>query len=222
PKVIVHLAPGNNNESLARLRHGESDLAIVSTGNHPPDADIALPLYRWERVVVVPTWHRLAQLNRPLTLHDLAEFPLISYESSRDRDSSLRRAFERQDLEPTIAMTAPDGDLIKTYVRTGQGVGILAEMAVGEPDDNLVSLAADGLFPTCTAWLLLRRDRLLRDYALAFVNELLPHIHGNDLRRILDEAAAHNGAVPHWRDSANALSLRGGGVVAEAPISQRA
>ncbi|MBL8269332.1 LysR family transcriptional regulator, partial [Steroidobacter sp.] len=47
PKVIVHLAPGNNNESLARLRHGESDLAIVSTGNHPPDADIALPLYRW-------------------------------------------------------------------------------------------------------------------------------------------------------------------------------
>lgn len=200
PKVAVHLAPGGNSESLARLRTGESDLAIVSTGHQPPEADVALPLYRWERVVVAPSWHPLAKLGRLLQLRDLVQVPLISYESSRDRDSSLRRAFSQAGIEPTIAMTAPDADLIKTYVRAGQGVGILAEMAVGEADEALTTIAADGLFPTCTAWLLLRRDRLLRDYTLAFVNDLLPHIHSRDLRHILDGAAAYSGTTPHWRD----------------------
>lgn len=200
PRVAVHLAPGSNSESLARLRTGESDLAIISTGNHAPEADVVLPLYRWERVVVVPAGHRLAQLDRPLQLQDLTQVPLISYESSRDRDSSLRRAFGQAGIEPTIAMTAPDADLIKTYVRAGQGVGILAEMAIGEADDNLTTLAADGLFPSCTAWLLLRKDRLLRDYTLAFINDLLPHIHTRDLRRILDEGTAYSGMTPHWRD----------------------
>jgi LysR family cys regulon transcriptional activator len=200
PRVIVHLSPAGNTESLARLRHGESDLAIISTGHAPPEADIALPLYRWNRVVVAPAGHRLALLPRPLRLQDLARWPLISYESSRDRDSSLRRAFQQQSLEPAIAMTAPDADLIKTYVRAGQGIGILAEMAVGEPEEDLVTLAADDLFPTCTAWLLLRRDRLLRDYALAFIGYLLPHVHCNDLRRTLDRSGPCNWDIPHWRD----------------------
>ncbi|WP_116812512.1 LysR substrate-binding domain-containing protein [Steroidobacter cummioxidans] len=201
PKVTVHLAPGSNSESLARLRSGEVDLAIVSTGTQPPDADVTLPLYRWERVVVVPTQHRLARLPRPLELRDLAEVPLISYESSRDRDSSLRLAFQQAQIEPVIAMTAPDADLIKTYVRAGQGVGILAEMALGEPDDQLAAITADGLFPTCTAWLLLRRDRLLRDYTLALIGDLLPHIHAGDLRSVLDGSATYSGPIPHWRDS---------------------
>lgn len=201
PKVTVHLAPGSNSESLARLRTGESDLAIISTGDQPPEVDLALPLYRWERVVVAPAGHRLTRLNRPLQLRDLQDVPLISYESSRERESSLRRAFNQAGIEPTIAMTAPDADLIKTYVRAGQGVGILAEMAVGEPDGSLATIAADGLFPSCTAWLLLRRDRLLRDYTLAFVKGLLPHIHRRDLRNILDEDATYLGPIPHWRDS---------------------
>ncbi|HEY0686120.1 MAG TPA: LysR substrate-binding domain-containing protein [Steroidobacter sp.] len=200
PAVTVHLSPGNNSESQARLRSGESDLAIISTGAQAPDADMALPLYRWERVVVVPARHRLAQLPRPLQLNDLAHLPLISYESSRDSDSSLRRAFRQAGIDPIIAMTAPDADLIKTYVRAGQGIGILAEMAVGELDEDLVTLAADGLFPTCTAWLLLRRDRLLRDYALAFINDLLPHLHSADLRYVIEEALEYSGPIPHWRD----------------------
>lgn len=204
PKVTVHLAPGSNSESLARLRNGESDLAIISTGHRAPEADVALPLYRWERVVVTPASHDLALLNRPLQLRDLAHMPLISYESSRDRDSSLRRAFKQAGIEPTIAMTAPDADLIKTYVRAGQGIGILAEMAIDEPDEQLATIAADGLFPTCTAWLLLRKDRVLRDYTLAFINELLPHIHGSDLRQILDRARTYGGPIPDWRDSVRA------------------
>ena len=72
-----------------------------------------------------------------MKLIDLADQPLISYESSTRPGSSLQRAFAKVGLEPNIALTALDADLIKTYVRAGLGVGLLAEMAVNASDTDL-------------------------------------------------------------------------------------
>lgn len=198
PQVAVHLAPGGDGESLRRLASGDADMAILSSGDAAPAADVALPLYRWERAVVVPGRHPLTALGRPLELADLAGLPLVSYESSRAADSSLRRTFVAAGLEPSIAMTARDGDLIKTYVRAGLGVGILAEMAVGPSDEGLVALPAAGLLPTCTTWLLLRRDRLLRDYGLAFIANLTPHLRNDELKRALQEGETPSCEPPDW------------------------
>jgi LysR family cys regulon transcriptional activator len=217
PDVVVHLAPGGNAASLGQLKNDEADVAIISTGNRPPEAEIALPLFRWERVVVVPTGHPLTRLSRALRLSDLASLPLVSYESSRERESSLRIAFEEQGLEPTIALTARDADLIKTYVRTGHGVGVLAEMAVGAAEDGLVALSADALFATCTTWAVLRRDRLPRDYTLAFIGELLPHVHPLDLRELAAGSKPYCGAVPHWRE-AHYLSAAARGATLEGVV----
>lgn len=198
PEVAVHLAPGGDGESLRRLASGDADMAILSSGDAAPAADVALPLYRWERTVLVPARHPLAALARPLKIPDLAGIPLVSYESSRAADSSLRRAFAAAGLEPAIAMTARDGDLIKTYVRAGMGVGILAEMALGPEDGDLAALPGGGLLPTCTTWLLLRRDCLLRDYALAFMAALMPDVTGEDLRRVLQEEQPLPYRPLHW------------------------
>jgi len=202
PEVAVHLAPGGDADSLRQLARGEVDLAIVSTGGQAPGADIALPLYRWDRVIVVPARHRLTRLGRAITLQDLALEPLVSYESSRDRTSSLRTAFAQVGVEPTITMTARDADLIKTYVRAGHGVGIVAEMVVDGPDPDLAVIPADGLFPTCTTWLLLRREPVLREFTFAFIGDLLPQVHVADLRRLLgeQEGADQRIEAPHWRD----------------------
>src|SRR5699024_1873298 len=121
---------------------------------------------------------------------------------SHRADSSLRRAFEDQGLTPRITCTARDADLIKTYVRTGLGVGILAEMAM-LPQDNadLTVLPVVWLLPTCTTYLLLRRDRLLRDFTSAFITTLPPQLDRFDLRRsLLDEANFKRPPPPHWRD----------------------
>ena len=200
PQVAVHLAPGGDGEALARLAHGDADLAIVSSAGAPPPADLALPLYRWDRVVLVPRAHPLAALKRALTLADLAAHPLVSYESSREPESSLRRAFVAAGLEPNVVMTARDADLIKTYVRAGLGVGILAEMAIMPDDADLVALPADALLPQCTAWLLLRQDRVLRDYTEALITRLLPQLKPRELRRALDDGEELKLEPAHWRE----------------------
>ncbi|HEY4555555.1 MAG TPA: LysR family transcriptional regulator [Lysobacter sp.] len=182
PQMSVHLQPGGEGEVLDLLARGEADVAVISTTGETPAGGIAVPLFRWRRVVLVPRGHELA--DAPPTLEQLAAMPLVSYESSVRADSSLRRAFAGSGLEPRIAMTARDADLIKTYVRAGLGVGLLAEMAVGADDlQALRALPAPDVIPECIAWAVLPRERVLRDYTLSLLTAVAPQLDRTDLRR---------------------------------------
>ena len=185
PQLSIHLQPSADGDVLTQLARGEADLALISTAGDVPADGIAIPLFRWRRVVLLPRAHPLAQIGTP-TLADLAAYPLVSYESSIRPDSSLRRAFATRGLEPQLAMTARDADLIKTYVRAGIGVGLLAEMAVSAiQDGDLVALPAPDAIPECTAWAVLPRERVLRDYTVELLVALAPQLDRHDLRRTL-------------------------------------
>ncbi|OOG55870.1 CysB family transcriptional regulator [Rhodanobacter sp. B05] len=201
PQVSVHLEPTRDADVLARLEAGQVDLAIISSAGAAPSSGISLPAYHWQRVIVTPSGHALAARARPPSLTDLAALPLVSYDSSLRPDSSLRRAFAAVGLEPQIAMTAGDADLIKTYVRAGMGVGILAEMAVHDGDADLDALPADHLFAPCTTWVVLRRDSVLREYTLAFIELFAPHLRRREVARVMagDPAGATWTHVPQWR-----------------------
>jgi len=206
PQVSVHLEPTRDADVLARLEGGQVDLAIISSAGTAPASGIAFPAYRWQRVIVAPDGHPLAGRGAPPTLAELAALPLVSYDSSLRPESSLRRAFEEAGLTPQIAMTAGDADLIKTYVRAGLGVGILAEMAMQQGDADLHALPADQLFASCTTWVVVRRDSVPREYTLAFIQLFAPHLGRHELRRVLageppDDAWAN---VPHWRERRDA------------------
>ena len=186
PQLSIHLQPSADGDVLTQLARGEADLALISTAGDVPADGIAIPLFRWRRVVLLPRAHPLAQIGTPPTLADLAAYPLVSYESSIRPDSSLRRAFATRGLEPQLAMTARDADLIKTYVRAGIGVGLLAEMAVSAiQDGDLVALPAPDAIPECTAWAVLPRERVLRDYTVELLVALAPQLDRHDLRRTL-------------------------------------
>jgi hypothetical protein len=74
-----------------------------------------------------------------------------------------------------VVFTAEDPEVIKTYVRRGMGIGIVACMAFDpDKDDGLVSINASHLFPSCTTWIGFRRDRFLRDYMVAFLELMVP------------------------------------------------
>jgi DNA-binding transcriptional LysR family regulator len=126
-------------------------------------------------------------------LRELSALPLVSYESSRRPESSLQRAFASADLPMQLAMTAHDADLIKTYVRAGLGVGILAEMAISNNDTDLHALPAPDALPECVTWAVLPRGRVLRDFTLRLLRELAPQIDPIDVRRVV----AGN-AEPAW------------------------
>jgi LysR family transcriptional regulator, cys regulon transcriptional activator len=186
PQLSIHLQPSADADVLQQLARGEADLALISTAGEPPADGIAVPMFRWRRVVLVPSSHPLATKGTPPTLAELAAQPLVSYESSLRPESSLRRAFASAGSEPQLAMTARDADLIKTYVRAGLGIGLLAEMAVSTiHDKDLVALPAPDAVPECTAWAVLPRERVLRDYTVDLLVALAPQIDRHDLRRVI-------------------------------------
>jgi len=75
--------------------------------------------------------------------------------------------------------------VIKTYVRLGLGVGIVASVAI-EPahDADLVVLDASHLFPIHTTWVGFRRGTLLRNFAYDFMQLFGPHL----TRALIDKA----------------------------------
>lgn len=186
PEVSVHLQQAGESQALDLLSQGDADIAIISTAGDQPQAGLAVPLYRWRRLVLVPRGHALDQAGRVPGMDELATQPLISYESSTRPESSLQRAFSSVALTPTIALTALDADLIKTYVRAGLGVGVLAEMSINASDTDLRAWAAPAAISECVAWAVLPRERVLRDYALELVHALAPQIDRRDLRRVLE------------------------------------
>jgi len=203
PDVNVHLSL-TQDRAMRRLEQDEHDLAIISAAKDLAPADFALPLYRWKRVGLAPAGHVLAHLGRPVTLADLAEHPLIAY--GADSDSSLVQAFEDQELSAQFAYATQDSEVIKTYVRSGLGVGIVAEMALANTPSDLVTIDLGDLFPACTTWAVLRRDRVLRDYVVDFLTLLAPHLRARDLQRLVRSGyRPAQSLAPTW----SALSERG-------------
>src|SRR5690606_1265781 len=170
---------------------------------------LAVPLYGWRRVLLVPASHPLAGLQRAPTLAELATHPLISYESSTRPDSSMRRAFASVGVEPQLAMTARDANLIKTYVRAGLGAGLLAGMAVGPREDqDLRILPAPAGIPECITWAVIPRGRVLREYALTLLHRVAPQLDRRDLRRVLEgNMEANWPKPPGWQELSQSISL---------------
>ncbi|MDE2407036.1 MAG: LysR family transcriptional regulator [Xanthomonadaceae bacterium] len=193
PQVSVDLFAAGDAEVLEKL--DEADFGMISTaGSTPQTNGIAVPLFRWQRVLLVPKSHPLVAKGRAPSLLELSRFPLISYESSTLPESSLQRAFAAAGVTPQIAMTARDANLIKTYVRTGLGAGLLAEMAVNmREDDDLRVIPAPLELPECITWAIVPRGRVLREYALELLQGLAPQIDRQDLRRILE-----GNQLPSW------------------------
>jgi LysR family cys regulon transcriptional activator len=138
---------------------------------------VLLPCYEWDRIVLVPDGHELAKTNESLTIEMLSRFPLVTYVFSLTGESSFKKAFTDKGLEPDVVFTARDADIIKTYVRMGMGVGVVAAMAWECGDKNdMVAIDATGLFPRITTWIGFRRDSVLRGYMVDFAALFAPHL----------------------------------------------
>jgi LysR family transcriptional regulator, cys regulon transcriptional activator len=183
PDVKLHLQQGTSEQIAEMVAQDRIDFAIA-TGSEDRFGDLTvLPCYRWRRVIVVPKTHPLASQGR-LTLRALAAHPIITYSFSFTGPSSLHEAFDKADLVPDIAITARDSDVIKTYVRLGLGVGIVASMAIDPKEDaDLASMDAGHLFPAHTTWIGFRRGLLLRRYMHDFIQLLAPHLDKRTVER---------------------------------------
>jgi LysR family cys regulon transcriptional activator len=177
PKVQVVLHQGMP-EQVARMLLddvAEVGLATEALAQHPEL--ITLPCYEWQHVMVVPRGHALAAAERP-TLEQLAAYPLVLYQPTVAGRLRIDQAFERAALPTTVALEAIDSDVIKTYVRLGLGVGIVAELAMSEEaaDAELVARPVGHLFGSNTARIAFKRGAYLRHFVQAFAGLLSPRL----------------------------------------------
>ena len=186
PEVTLHIAALGETEALERVDQDAADLAIVSSPVPPRGPHLAIPLYRWELIGVAHPDHPLVGRSAPITLEDLAAHPLMTYESSRSSDSAFARVFANSGLDPALAATTRDSEIIKSLARSGAGIGVVAEMAWTPGDADLGRLAVAPLFESRTAWAVMPRDRVLHNHVLEFLTTIAPHLDRRDLRSAFD------------------------------------
>ena len=180
PKVQVSLHQGTP-EQVARMLQEESAEIGIATESLADYADlVTLPCYNWQHVLVVPEAHPLAHEER-ITLEMLAQQPLITYHPSFTGRTKIDQAFAARRLQPRIALEAIDSDVIKTYVRLGLGVGIVAEMAMrDDPLGDLQVRPVGHLFGQSVARVAFKRGAYLRHFVYRFA-ELLSDRLSRDL-----------------------------------------
>jgi LysR family cys regulon transcriptional activator len=175
PSVQLHIHQGNPTQICEQVLAGEADLCVATEmiDRHPEL--VSLPVYQWNRSVVVPPRHPL--LKGALTLEKLAQFPIVTYDFAFANRSLVQKAFESRGLAPNIVLSAQDSDVIKTYVELGLGVGILAKMAFDPRRDRpLRAIDASHLFESSTTRLGIKRGAYLRRYAYDFIETFAPQL----------------------------------------------
>src|SRR5712671_2384143 len=175
PKVKLVIHQGNPTQICEQVLTGEADLCVATEAIAEYPELVSVPVYQWNRCVVVPAKHPLTK--GPLTLEALAEYPIVTYDFAFANRSLVQKAFESRGLKPNVVLTALDSDVIKTYVELGLGVGILAKMAFDpKRDSSLRAIDASHLFESSTTRLGIKRGAYLRRYAYEFIELFAPHL----------------------------------------------
>ena len=145
-----------------------------------------IPCYEWNRSVIVPKPHELSG-RQEIGLSDIADYPIVTYVYGPSGQSRLTKAFEKIDKTPNVVFSATDTDVIKTYVRMGFGVGIIASMASDAAQDkDLQIFDASHLFDFSIAYIGFRRGTFLRGFMLKFMELFAPHLDQHTVKDILN------------------------------------
>lgn len=186
PEVSLHMHQGTPVQISEKAADGTVDFAIATEALELFSDILMMPCYRWNRCILVPKDHPLAQLDSP-TLEDVAAYSIVTYVFGFTGRSRLDDAFSEKGLQPKVVFTATDADVIKTYVRLGLGIGIVAHMAYNpETDSDLVAIEAGHLFASSVTSIGFRKGTYLRGYMYDFIAAFAPHL----TRNVVDEAMA--------------------------------
>jgi LysR family cys regulon transcriptional activator len=184
PDVSLHMHQGTPMQISELAADGAVDFAIATEALELFSDLIMMPCYRWNRCILVPKDHPLTQLSS-ISIEDVAAHPIVTYVFGFTGRSKLDEAFQEKGLKPKVVFTAADADVIKTYVRLGLGIGIVAAMAYeADQDSDLVALDATHLFSSSVTKIGCRRGTFLRGYMYEFIEKFAPHL----TRAVVEEA----------------------------------
>ena len=136
PGVRFILEEGTTGEVASGVLDGRFDLGILGPPpTNSPELEI-VPLFRERVSVVVPAQHRLVGRSS-VTLHDLADEPLILPRSRSGLRRVIDDAFARQNLGEHVAYEGDDLSIVQGLVEAGLGISLLP-MPLPAPSSRVV------------------------------------------------------------------------------------
>jgi LysR family transcriptional regulator, cys regulon transcriptional activator len=192
PRIDLQVHQGNPKAMCKLAANNSVDFVIASETIDEFDELITIPAYLWNRYIVVPKGHSLTQKSE-VSLVDLASFPILTYMLGLTGRSKLDRTFHAANLEPNVVFTATDSDVIKTYVKLGLGVGIIAEMAKGsQQDEYLTCISANHLFPDSVIKIGFRHSRHISSFQYEFLHMMTPYLELDTIKELANTKALND------------------------------
>lgn len=183
PNVRLTVRQANPKDLPRVLLEGNGDVGVATDTLEKCAGLSTFPYRTWEHAVIVPKGHALERL-RKVTLGQIAEYPIITYDEGLTGRTRIDEAFEAAGHTADVAMTALDADVIKEYVMLGLGIGIIASIAFDAVSDaKLTALKTPGLFRTNTSSIAIQNGRMLRSYVYRFIELCAPELTEAVVRR---------------------------------------
>jgi LysR family cys regulon transcriptional activator len=189
PGVRLVLHQGSPTEIARMLIDGAADVGVATEALQDTPELVSFPYYTWHHGIAVPPGHKLESVS-PLTLQALSDWPIITYSEGFTGRSKIDKAFASVGIVPDIVLSALDADVIKAYVESGLGVGIVASMAIDTKNDRRLKLIpAQHLFDPNVARIALRRAGYLRKFAYRFLELCSADLSESVVRTAIEETA---------------------------------
>ncbi|MDD5271816.1 MAG: LysR substrate-binding domain-containing protein [Methylovulum sp.] len=172
PGVRIYMVQASPEQLIHQLHVHKADIAIC-TEKVAADFDLVTQqCYEWHHSVVMPKDHPLCAGE--LTYQRLAAYPILTYSFGFTGRSNIEAAFKQSGCELDIILAAADTDVIKTYVRLGMGVGLIAGMAYdADIDQDLVARDLSHLIPHSSTKIAYLKQNYLPLYSQHFIEELM-------------------------------------------------
>lgn len=176
PGVQIGLVQGNPTEVCEHVQAGRADIGISTEPQRTFLGLARLPILQVTRSVIAPKDHPITEAD-PITLRELARYPLIGHDNFRSGGWTIMDAFASQGITPIVPFAGVDSDVGKTYVKIGLGIAIMASLAYDpDADRNLVARDVSHLFPSSTAYVFFRKSSYLRKVEVDFMVRLSPEL----------------------------------------------
>lgn len=169
PTIQLRLRQGNPTRVCEMVESGEADLAIGSETTRPFSGLVRFPSHVMSRSLIAPLGHPLMRA-RKLTLAQISQFPIITYDPAYSGRWKVMEAFQRAGLTPNIVFGAVDADVSKAYVEMGLGIAVLATATYDKKKDRgLAAKDVSYLFEPSTVFVTLRAKAYLRRSTYDFI-----------------------------------------------------
>ncbi len=165
PKVFVSMRTGNTEDVLTALRTYDAEIGII--GSIGPGREFDVLDLGTTPIIAIAAVGYLPSDTGPLTLRQLAQFPLVFREQGSKTRQKLEQEAARQKVTLSPAIEVEGREAMREVVASGTGIGFLSEAEFGN-DARLVKVPlrdVDMAMTETMVYLAQRRDlRLIRAF----------------------------------------------------------